>query len=67
MLTKIKLTRLKAGKLQIEVAQSARIARSRLSEIENGHVTPKPDESARLAAALGCPISALSGRRTLVR
>lgn len=59
-LTKIKLKRLESGRQQIEVAQAARISRSRLSEIENGHVVPRADELVRLAATLGCETRALS-------
>lgn len=52
-LTGIKLRRLEAGLLQVELAQRVHIARCRLSEIENGHVHPRPDELERIAAALG--------------
>lgn len=55
-LTKIKLKRLETGRQQIVVAQAAGISRSRLSEIENGHVAARGDELARLARSLGCPV-----------
>ena len=58
-LTAIKLRRLERGLLQIELAQHAQIARCRLSEIENGHVSPRRDEIRRLATALGVPIETL--------
>ena len=58
-LTTIKLQRLKQGRLQIETAREAKIARARLSEIENGHVAPRPDELQRLARVLGVSASSL--------
>ena len=58
-LTNFKLTRLKIGRLQIEVATAACIPRPRLSEIENGHAKPRPDELRRLALELGVTVEAL--------
>ncbi len=58
-LTQIKLRRLEAGLLQIDLAQRAGIARCRLSELENGHIQPSPDDLARIAAALGVAIESL--------
>ncbi len=52
-LTRIKLRRLEAGLLQVELSQRAHIARARLSELECGHVPARPDELTRIAAALG--------------
>jgi|ERR1700687_84092 len=57
--TKLKKARLERGLLQIELASVARIARCRLSEIENGHLQPTSDERRRLAAALGMSVGAL--------
>ena len=51
-LTQIKLRRLERGLLQIELAQRAHINRGRLSEIENGHLQPRPDELERIAQVL---------------
>lgn len=58
-LTPFKLHRLRAGLLQIELANRTKIARCRLSEIECGHIKPRPDEVERIALALGVAITAL--------
>jgi transcriptional regulator with XRE-family HTH domain len=58
-LTTIKLTRLQRGLLQVELAQRAQISRCRLSEVENGHITARPEELQRLAAALGVSVDVL--------
>ena len=58
-LTRLKLIRLQQGRLQIDVAAHAAIPRPRLSELENGHVRPKPEELARLALALRVPAHSL--------
>jgi len=52
MLTNLKLQRLRSRMLQIQLATRAGISRSRLSELEQGHVQPRPDEIARLASVL---------------
>jgi transcriptional regulator with XRE-family HTH domain len=59
-LTPLKLRRLERALLQIEVAQRAGIARSRLSELENGHVRPRLGELERLGRTLGIAADALS-------
>lgn len=61
-LTRIKLRRLEAGLLQVELSQRAQIARARLSEIECGHVQPRPDELDRIAGVLGVKPSDLRER-----
>jgi len=58
-LTQYKLARLERGLLQVELAQKAKIERSRLSMIENGHVLPRTDELQRLAEGLGLNTDAL--------
>ncbi len=58
-LTRLKLLRLQAGLLQLQVAQRSKIARARLSEIECGYVDPRPDELRRIAQVLGVPIEQL--------
>jgi transcriptional regulator with XRE-family HTH domain len=58
MLTPLKFWRLQRGVQQIVVAQHAGIARSRLSEIECGHVAARDDELQRLAAVLRVPVAA---------
>lgn len=60
-LTKYKLLRLELGRLQLDVARAAGISTPRLSLIENGHVAPRPDEVAKLAAVLGVPRALLTG------
>jgi len=57
--TNFKLQRLQRGLLQVELAQRARIERTRLSLIENGHVVPRPEELAALARALNVSVDAL--------
>ena len=59
-LTPIKLQRLQANRLQVEVAREAAISRCRLSEIENGHLKATPDELARIAVALGLDVESLT-------
>lgn len=51
-LTRLKERRLRIGMLQIELAQRARIARSRLSELENGYIQGTREELARLDRVL---------------
>lgn len=58
-LTACKLRRLERGLLQIDLARKAKISRGRLSEIENGHIVPRPDELHRLARALAVPTATL--------
>ena len=58
-LTKMKLRRLERGFLQVELAHRANIARCRLSELENGHIEPRPDEIERLASALNVSVESL--------
>jgi transcriptional regulator with XRE-family HTH domain len=60
-LTQLKLERLKAGLLQIELAGRTRIPVARLSQYENAHRVPTDVELARLAAVLGVPTTALAG------
>ena len=60
VMTEIKLLRLRRGMLQVQLAQQAPIARGRLSEIECGLVTPRPDELERLARVLGVSVETLT-------
>ena len=60
-LTSIKLRHIERGLLQIHLARRTRIARCRLSEIENGHVQARHGELKRLAAALRVSVEALHG------
>lgn len=59
MPTPMKLRRLERGVLQIELAARTKITRSRLSEIECGHVEPRAEELERIAQALDVPVAAL--------
>ena len=47
----------------VAVAKKAKINRTRLSFIENGHVVPTEDELRRLEAALGVLVEAKSAIR----
>jgi hypothetical protein len=58
-LTPVKFWRLRRGVLQIVLAQQAGIPRSRMSEIECGHVAARHDELRRIAAALKVSTEAL--------
>jgi transcriptional regulator with XRE-family HTH domain len=58
-LTKIKLARLSRNQRQFEVAARAGLNQSRLSWIENGHDSPRPDELERIARALGVDLADL--------
>jgi transcriptional regulator with XRE-family HTH domain len=60
-LTRYKLRRLESGTLQVVLAQKVGIDRSRLSGIENGYVTPTPDEVQRIARALTVTVADLRG------
>ncbi len=60
-LTKTKLARLQANVLQIDLARRADINRARLSEIENGHCRPRPEELRRIANVLGIPEAEVCG------
>ncbi len=55
----VRLRRVERGERAVEVAMRAALHPSRLSVIENGWVSPRPDELKRLARALRCPVSAL--------
>lgn len=59
-LTQLKLRRLEAGIVQIELAHLAGISRCKLSEIENGYLAPSAAELERLASAIGVTVEALT-------
>lgn len=52
-ITPLKRLRFELGVRQLEIAHRASISISRLSLIENGHVTARDNELTRIAAALG--------------
>jgi len=58
--THYKKVRLERDVLQVDLAQRARIDRTRLSLIENGHITPTAEELRRIARALAMPSRRLS-------
>ena len=58
-LTPIKLERLRAGILQVELSQRAGIRVARLSQLENAHYQPTASELERIANVLGVPVAAL--------
>ena len=60
-LTELKLSRLRRGVRQMDVAFAAHIAQPRLSMLENGYVEPRLDELERLAMALETSVEALRG------
>lgn len=62
--SRLKLCRLAAGLLQLELAKRARIPCLRLAEIENGLAVPHPDELDRISTALGIPIHLLTSEGT---
>jgi transcriptional regulator with XRE-family HTH domain len=57
---KLRAKRTAAGIVGIVLSRKAGMARSRLSDIERGYVTPSPDELARLDAVLDQLIEAKS-------
>jgi transcriptional regulator with XRE-family HTH domain len=58
--TTYKKVRLECGLLQVELAQRARIDRSRLSLIENAHLIPSAEEIQRIAKALNVSVETLT-------
>lgn len=60
-ITPLKRLRFELGVRQIEIAHRAPISLSRLSLIENGHVTARADELARIAKVLGVTVEVLGG------
>lgn len=57
--TKLRGLRAERGFSQIDLALRTKIAENRYWRIENGYVTPTPQEQARLARALGTTPEAL--------
>lgn len=51
----LKIAILKSGQPQWGVAQAAGLGPVRLSMLVRGHAVPRPDEAARLSAALDVP------------
>ena len=51
--TALRLAREAKGKTALEVATEANTTENRLYSFERGRCTPKPDEAAQIAAALG--------------
>ena len=50
--SRLRLARIEAGLIQIELCRKASLSPSRLSLLENRHVEPSVDEKRRLARAL---------------
>lgn len=52
VMTKLKMERISAGLLQVEVFKATGIDRSRLSMIENGWIDPKPEELEKIKSVI---------------
>jgi transcriptional regulator with XRE-family HTH domain len=61
-ITPFKRLRFELGVRQIDIAHRTAISISRLSLIENGHVTARDSELARIAAALGVSAEVLGAK-----
>ena len=48
----LKIARIKAGLLQLEVARLSGLGNTRISKIERGWIEPTPEETERLRAAI---------------
>ncbi|MCZ6876690.1 MAG: helix-turn-helix transcriptional regulator [Acidobacteria bacterium] len=63
-MTNLKLTRMVLGLKQWDLSQKTGIPNYRISNLENGRASPKPEELSILAQALGTTPAALKGNFT---
>lgn len=59
MSTKLKMKRIQAGLLQVELAAKAHVYPSTLSRFERGWLTPSKSTAEKIAQALNCEVSDL--------